>query len=157
METLISVEFPAADVQEIKTNILHIKDKLPAALVTLTPEERQVYAKMSDKSIAFIEKALNLAWLYPQMLPPYINVAELKKDMDAVIAMKSVLRQLEEITALLNDSILLSGSEAFTAALSVYNAARDAARRNVAGAKIVADELKERFPGRKPKETTPNA
>ena len=157
MENVISVEFPAADVQEIKTNILHIKGKLPQGLVTLTPEERRAYAKMGDKSIAFVEKALDMAQSFPQLLPAFVNVAELNKDVEAVKVMKTILRQLEEITVLLDDSILLAGSEALTAALSIYNAAKDAARRDVAGAKQVADELKERFPGRKHKEETPNA
>ena len=157
MENVISVEFPAADVQEIKTNILHIKGKLPQGLVTLTPEERRAYVKMGDKSIAFVEKALDAAQSFPQLLPAFVNVAELNKDVEAVKVMKTILRQLEEITVLLDDSILLAGSEALTAALSIYNAAKDAARRDVAGAKQVADELKERFPGRKHKEETPNA
>ena len=157
MENVISVEFPAADVQEIKTNILHIKGKLPQGLVTLTPEERRAYVKMGDKSIAFVEKALDAAQSFPQLLPAFVNVAELNKDVEAVKVMKTILRQLEEITVLLDDSILLAGSEDLTAALSIYNAAKDAARRDVAGAKQVADELKERFPGRKHKEETPNA
>jgi len=157
MENLISVEFPAADVQEINTNILHIKDKLPTGLVTLTPEERHFYAKMGDKSVAFVDKALELAALYPQLLPAFVNVVEFKKDVDAVKVMKTILRQLEEITVLLDDSILMAGSEAYTAALSIYIAAKDAARRDVTGAKIVADELKVRFPGKKSKEITPNA
>jgi hypothetical protein len=157
MENLISVEFPDADVQEIKTNILHIKGKLPQGLVTLTPEERRAYVKMGDKSIAFVEKALDTAQSFPQLLPVFVDIAEFKKDVEAVKVMKTILRQLEEITILLDDSILLAGSEALTAALSIYNVAKDAARRDVAGAKLVADELKVRFPGKKHKEEIPNA
>jgi len=151
-QNLISIEFQQSNVHEIKEFIQKIKDKLPQGLVTLTPDERRAYLKMGDKSVAFVEKALDFAQIYPELLPVYVNVAELKKDIEAVKVMMSILRQLEELTIKLDDSVLLAGSEAYTAALSIYAAAKDAARRNVSGAKQAAQELKERFPGRKAKD-----
>jgi hypothetical protein len=150
-ENLISVEFPQNDIVEIKDFIQKIKAKMPAGLVSLTPEERQTYPKMGNKTIAFVQKALDFATIYPDLVPVYVNVAELKKDMEAVEVMLNILHQMEELTAKLDDSILLAGSEAYTASLSIYNAAKDAARRNVAGAAQAMDELKLRFPGRKSK------
>ncbi len=152
MENKISVEFLQTDLEEIKTFIGKIKAKMPVGLVNLTPDERHFYVKMGDKTIAFVQKALDFAIMYPDLVPAYVNIAELKKDMEAVKAMQSILRQLEELTTLLDDSVLLSGSEAYIASLSIYNAAKDAARRNVSGAKNAVDELKLRFPGRKTKD-----
>jgi hypothetical protein len=155
MENLFSVEFPPALVAEIRGFILELKTTLPAGLINLTPSERQHYAKMGDKTIAFVLKAIDFADLYPNLVPGYVNVAELKKDMAAVVAMQTILRDIEESTSKLEDSILLAGSEAFSAALSIYNVAKDAAHRDVPGAKVAYNELKERFPGRKKKDTPP--
>ncbi|MDR1063958.1 MAG: hypothetical protein LBL48_08535 [Azoarcus sp.] len=44
-------------------------------------------------------------------------------------------------------SVFLAGSEAYEYALAIYNSAKDAAARNVPGAKVAAQELKARFPG----------
>ena len=148
-KNLISVEFSQSQVSEIIDNINKIKNNLPAGLVTLTSDERRAYIKMGDKTVAFVQKAFDYANILPDMLPAYISVAEMKKDLEAVKTMLNILNRLEEIYNLLDDSILLAGSEAYTAALSIYYATKDATRRNVTGAKTAAQELKERFPGKK--------
>ena len=152
-----SVVFIPADVLEIKAFLVEVKNKLPHGLMTLTADERQAYAKMGDKTIAFVQKAIDFAELYPNLVPAYVNIIELKKDMEAVVIMKSIFRQMEEMTTQLEDSIMVAGFDAFTASLSIYGAAKDAARRDVPGAKIVYNEMKERFPGRKHKEDPPSA
>ncbi len=152
-----SVVFIPADVEDIRGFLVDVKNKLPAGLMTLTAEERQAYAKMGDKTIAFVQKAIDFAELYPHLVPAYVDIAELKKDMEAVVIMKSIFRQMEEMTTQLEDSIMVAGFDAFTASLSIYGAAKDAARRDVPGAKIVYDEMKARFPGRKHKEDPPSA
>ncbi|MEI8202732.1 MAG: hypothetical protein WCH34_06945 [Bacteroidota bacterium] len=157
MEDLFSVEFPPAVVAAILAFIAQIKNTMPEGLINLTPDERQFYFKMGDKSIAFVSKALEFAQLYPQLVPAYVDVNELKKDLDAVVAMQTILRSLEEQTSKLQDSILFAGHEAMSAALSIYNAAKDAARRDVPGAKVAYNEMKERFPGKKSKAVPPSA
>lgn len=47
---------------------------------------------------------------------------------------------------------MLVGSEAYMSALMFYNAAKDAARHNVQGAKAVVEDLKKRFPSTKRKD-----
>lgn len=44
-------------------------------------------------------------------------------------------------------SVMAAGSEAYVAALSIYNLVKDAARKNVPGAQTIYDDLKQRFPG----------
>ncbi len=147
----ISIEITQEQVTLFLTEVTKLKNMLPAGLVTLTPEERHSYAKMGDKTIAFVEKALDYGRLYPNLVPAYINLIELEKDIKAVRTLLTYLHSIEEMYARLDDSILLAGSEAYTAALTIYASVKEAAKRNVAGAKIASDELKQRFPGRKPK------
>jgi len=50
-----------------------------------------------------------------------VNVAELKKDLSAVDTLTQFLHRVEEIHTLLDDSIILAGSEAYVAALSEFS------------------------------------
>jgi len=47
----------------------------------------------------------------------------------------------------LNDTIMLSGSEAYVAALAFYKSVKVAASMNVAGAQPIYEDLKKRFEG----------
>ena len=154
IQNLVSIVINPTDVVEINESILKIKDKLSTGFVNLTADERRAYAKMGDKTLAFVEKALDFGASYPDLVPAYVDLAELKKDLEAVKVMISILRKLEEITTMLDDTALLAGSEAYTAALSIYAAAKDATRRNVGGAASAYNEMKMRFPGRKANDGT---
>jgi hypothetical protein len=155
MENKISITVSAQTIQDALQAVNTLKGLLPE-LVTLTPDERRAYLKMGDKSLAFVQKAQEYAGLHPTLVPSFVNVAEMKKDIDAVTALQTIYRALNEIHSALDDSILLSGSEAFMAALTFYNAAKNAAKSNVQGAKEIADDLGTRFPGKKRKQAPVN-
>ena len=54
----------------------------------------------------------------------------------------------------LDDTMTLSGSEAYGAVLTFYNYIKGAAKSNVPGAQTIFDDLSTRFPGRKVKAVT---
>ncbi|MBI4947064.1 MAG: hypothetical protein HY840_11765 [Bacteroidetes bacterium] len=154
-DNLISIAITPQQAQDALQAINQLKTLLPQELVNLTPDERHFYAKMGDKTVAFVQKSLDYAQLNPALVPPYIDVAEMKKDVEAVQALGTLYKALGEVYTKLDDSMLLAGSEAFTASLSFYNSAKDAAKHNVSGAQAIVDDLKTRFPGRKTKKNTP--
>ncbi|MDR3196937.1 MAG: hypothetical protein LBU34_03620, partial [Planctomycetaceae bacterium] len=43
-------------------------------MLPLTPEERHNLPKMGDKTLSFVEKALDYAHHYPQLCPSYLNL-----------------------------------------------------------------------------------
>ncbi|MBU2494672.1 MAG: hypothetical protein KJ571_18780 [Bacteroidetes bacterium] len=118
-------------------------------MVALSADERKNLAKMSDKTIPFVEKTLNYAESDPEFAPAYLNVDELKIDMKAVGQLKAFFLPLEQLNANLDDTILLAGSEAYVAALAYYNSVKQAAKMNVLKAKTIYEDLSQRFPGRK--------
>ena len=142
-ENKISIIISEQKVLDALQVVNTLKEQLPG-LVTLTPDERRAYLKMGDKSLAFVQKAQEYAGLHPDLVPSFVDVAEMKKDIDAVIALQTIYRALNEIHSALDDSILLAGSEAFMAALTFYNASKSAAKSNVRGAKEIADGRKKR-------------
>jgi len=122
-----------------------VKTLLAPYLVALTPDERRGIPKMSDKTVTFVSKTLEYANAYPQFAPAYLNMEGLQIDVKAVDDLTSVEQLVENLASQVSDSIMLSGSEAYVAALTFYNSVKEAARRNVPGAKAIYDDLKMRF------------
>jgi hypothetical protein len=144
----VAIQIPEADVAEINAAIETLKTKLQPYLIALTPEERRTLPKMSDKTIPFVDKALDYAENSPQFAPQYMNVPEMKVDVSAVHTLTGFFRPLEQLISGLDDTIMLSGSEAYVAALSYYNSVKLAAKMNIPDAKPIYDDLKERFKNR---------
>jgi hypothetical protein len=55
-ENVVSIQIPDKDLKEIKAQVLALKARLGGYLISLKPAERQAIAKMSDKTIPFVEK-----------------------------------------------------------------------------------------------------
>lgn len=149
----ISAVMPQADVDAVLAAIATIKTKMPF-LISLTAEERQGMVKMGDKTVAFVNKATEYAGQNPDMVPSFLDVPELKKDLNLVNALSTIERQLNPLAKSLEDTLMLSASEAYVGSLSFYGAAKQAAKFNVPGAGAIAADLGERFQGRS-KGTTP--
>ncbi|MEL6560634.1 MAG: hypothetical protein AAFQ94_20750 [Bacteroidota bacterium] len=118
---------------------------LDSKLVTLTVQERREYPKMSDGTVPFVRKALEYATSNPEFIPKFVDSGELKVDIEAVDDLNNIIRPINQLKERLDDSILLSGSEAYVAALAYYNTVKVGAKMNVPGAKAIANDLKKRF------------
>ncbi len=114
-------------------------------MISLTAEQRGDIPKMGDATIPFVEKVLDYAQSNPEFTPAYMNVGDLKIDFEAVKDLNTIYRPLLQLQDSLNDSIMLSGSEAYIVALSYYNSVKMGAKMNIPGAKAIYDDLKKRF------------
>lgn len=158
VENRVSVEITQADQDAISQAINTIREKLLPHLIALTPAEIRELPKMSDKTIPFVNKVVGYAASNPEFLPPFVETAEMNKDVSSVNLLNGFLNKLEQVTTGLEDTIKLAGSEAYIAALSYYNSVKQAARVNVTNAKTIYDDLKVRFPqntGRAPAQPAP--
>jgi len=151
----VSIVIPPEVLTEVKDAVTLIKTKLDPYLVALTPDERKTLPKMSDKTVAFVEKSLNYAETTPEFAPPYLKVDEMKIDVTAVDELSEILNPIKQIGSNLDDSVMVCGSEAFVSALSYYNSVKMAAKMDIPNAKPIYDDLKKRFIN-KPKSTTEN-
>ncbi len=145
-ENRVSIVITPEDKTAVNQAITTIREKLLPYLIALTPSERKELPKMSDKTIPFVNKALNYAVSNPEFMPPYLQLDELNKDVNAVNALNVFHAQLEQVVTGLDDTMMLAGSEAYIAALSYYNSVKQAAKINVPNAKTIYEDLKERFP-----------
>lgn len=144
MGNRISITISAEAITNIQAAIATIEQNLPT-LINLTKEERHQLPKMGDKTIAFVSKNLEYAKQNAQIVPSFLDLAEFEKDVNAVTSINKVLISLQQLVEKLDDTILLSGSEAYSAALVFYNAVKSAAKAGVPGMKTIYDDLQTRF------------
>lgn len=107
----------------VMTALSTAKDKL-SFLTGLTPEERQALPKMGDKTVAFVAKALDVAKRHPEILPGNFDAQAFITDAELVNALRPVQGELRDLLEKVDDTVLAAGSEAFSAALRVYQFAK---------------------------------
>ncbi len=145
----VSATLQQQEVDNLRNQVQSIRAMLPF-LVNLTAEERRKYPKMGDKTLAFVTKALEYARDNQHLVPPYLNVAEFEKDMTLVQQLNSILRPLRSLLESLDDTVMLAGSESYSAALTFYQSVKLAKSMNVPGISTIYEDLQARFPGRGP-------
>jgi hypothetical protein len=123
----ISASLSAADRQAVLDAITTIRLKLPF-LIDLSPEERRALPKMGDSSRAFVAQALEIARQNPDILPRSFDVEEMHKDVELLDALAPIRTSLSQLSELVDDTSVGVGSEAYTAALLVYQYARSAGK-----------------------------
>ncbi|QGY43759.1 hypothetical protein GM418_08840 [Maribellus comscasis] len=146
MENRFSFFLTDEEKEQVKEAIQVLVSVLEPKLMTLTPEERKELPKMGDKTVAFVEKAVEYAEQYPSYIPAFIDVSETRSDFEAVKAIRLYYTQLQRLTDTLDDSMLLAGSEAYISSLSVYKVLKNAAGMGQPGAEEAVAELAARFP-----------
>lgn len=144
----VSIVIPPEVLTEVKDAVTLIRTKLEPYLVALTPDERKTLPKMSDKTVAFVEKVLGYTESTPDFAPPYMKVDEMKIDVKAVEDLNSILKPLQQIESNLDDTVMVCGSEAYVSGLSYYNSVKMAAKLDIPSAKSIYDDLKKRFTNR---------
>jgi hypothetical protein len=152
-ENKISLTISAEDMQAVQGAIATLQDKLMPLLVQLDADDRREINKMGDKTVAFVTKAYEHATQNPDLVPSYMDLAEMKIDLDAVETLRQLGNPLEQLTQFINDSRMLAGSEALREALVFYNAVKGASKVKIGASQQIYDDLSARFPSRnrKPK------
>ncbi|MCO4293402.1 hypothetical protein NF867_11045 [Solitalea sp. MAHUQ-68] len=147
MENKVSLNIAPADLTAIKSAMQVLTEKLGPHLLELKNNEARELPKMGDKSLAFVTKAYEYAKQHPEFAH-FLDVTEFEKDTVAVQALRELLTPLAQLHQKLEDTMLLAGSEAYTAALTYYGSVKEGNKRNVPNSKIIYDDLSLRFPGR---------
>ena len=145
-ENLISTTIPAETLAAINTNLSAVNAALANILLfNLTADERKAMRVMGDKSIAFVQKALEYAENNPTLLPSYLDLVEAKKDFALAHDLYSILQQINTLQRAVEDTMMVAGSEAYDAALIYYNSIKAASRGNVPGTEAIYNDLQQRF------------
>jgi hypothetical protein len=143
----IAVTISEGDLAAIQEALGTLESKLLPHLKTLTPQERVELPKMGDKTVSFVTKALEYGQAHKDLVPAYLDLPALAVDVKAVERLRNFAQVLNPLSDALNDSLMLSGSEAYQGALVFYANVKTAARVHVPKAQSVYDDLSTRFPG----------
>ncbi|TXE10292.1 hypothetical protein [Algoriphagus aquimarinus] len=157
MENLISIVIPEADIIKVRGDIQDIQTTMDPYFTSLTKGRAKRLTKMADGTLPFVEKATEFAISNPQFNPPFLEVEEMKKDLDAYKQLKPFMVALEQLLESFKYTISLTGSEAYDQARIYYNSIKYAAKMGVPGAQAIYDELRKRFEHQGPKEMAGSA
>ncbi len=148
MQNLFSNPIPPAVLAQVLALLQQIANLLAPYLRPLSPEERQQLPKMADKTVAFVQKALDYATTTPAFKPQFVDLAEFQQDTAALQAMTPVGQLADSLALDLDSTMMLAGSDAYTAALAVYQYVKYLAANNHPGAQAAYDDMAKRFPGK---------
>lgn len=156
LKNRISAEITAEQLQTVKDSIAVIEKTLAHVLtVNLTPEDRSSLLKLGDKTLAFVEKAMELGSLNAHFVPSFIDFPETQKDYKLSRDLFSLLLQLQPLVRGLEDAKMLAGSEAYEVALAIYSTTKLASASSIAGTQAIVNELALRYPSRKRRTENP--
>lgn len=151
MSNLISIEIPESVLQSVRAHVQAINAELDPYLPDISQDMLDGLPKMADGREPFVGKALDFAETNTQFNPPFMDVSELRKDLQAYRALTPIFFELEQITNRVKVAYTAAGSEAFTVALTFYNTVKQAAKVGIAAAKPLVDALRVLFERNKPK------
>jgi hypothetical protein len=133
---------------EVQKKIGEITAMLKPYMLNLTPEERQVRLKLGYKNLAFVEKSHDYARANSAFVPSYMDMEMFCIDAQDANGMHVLSLSLQQLLQVLDDIVMVSGSEAYNQALMFYNAVKQAAQEEIPEAKAIYEDLKTCFPDR---------
>jgi hypothetical protein len=150
LDNLVSVQLTDEEKVALDGHFDAIESILRSKCVSLTPEQRQAYGRLGNKSENWSRKVLDYMNTQPNLTPAFIDYDETVADFEARRALQPRAARGEAIMDMLNDTLLLLGSDVYHSCIAYYRNISLLARQNVNGAKAVYEDLAAQFPG-KPK------
>ncbi|AFC25001.1 hypothetical protein [Saprospira grandis] len=143
-ENRISIELTTDMVEEVRQLVTQIEEKLPF-LLSLTQDERASFPKLHRENEIFVEETIRAAEQHDDVLPDYIDVAEMKRDLELYQQLGRVMLRLNRLHEKVNDTIHIAGAEALATALVTNNMFQIAAKMGVNGMDRVSSDLMNYF------------
>lgn len=141
----ISIEIPETVITDVMQKLQECKAALAPYLQGLTAEERQSLFKMGNKTVATVQKTKSYVATNPEFVPAYMNKEEFLKDEAVVSQLSPIANLATQLATDVEDTVMLSGSEALQMAMLYYGQVKEAQSRGIPTAKPIYEDLKERF------------
>ncbi|MEF8723726.1 MAG: hypothetical protein V5B30_14385 [Candidatus Accumulibacter delftensis] len=150
----IDASFTSEQREKAKAALASLAESLPF-LIDLGTDERMTMLKFGEKNRSFVVKALAIAEAQPEILPSSFPLGEFRSDVALVESLYPLRHAIETLSRQVDDTYFAAGSEAYAAALRVYQYAK--VHNTVSGALEEAiGDLGQRF-ARKARPGTPDA
>jgi hypothetical protein len=146
MSDLISADFTVENQNEVLDLILQLKSKLSFG-IKLAENVKKTIPRLDDGRLPFTEKGMQFGKQIPAIVPPYTPLDEYQKDLDLYNLLGPIEKELLSLSEIIADTRTASGSDAYTAALSIYNSAKGAVKSGIPGTQTVVEEMGKLFAG----------
>jgi hypothetical protein len=150
----ISQQVDPATIITAKTKVGELAGLFPYR-ISQTEDERKGGLKIGYKVLGWLDLVITYMDQNSNLIPNYLDKAEADKDYTGQKAIFEVVHAAQPVVQSLEDTATLMAQESLQAALLFYNAVKMAAKQGVPGARDIYDDLKRRFPGGKPPDSTP--
>lgn len=141
----VSLTISEEDLTAINKAVELLQKKLLPLLTQIPKEKKKDMLIMGDKSVAFVTKAYEHAEQNELLIPNFLKMDEFEKDLNAINILRRLKNPLGHLAQMLDDTMIIAGSEAYEAARIFYNAVKLASDSNVANSKSIYEDLKIRF------------
>ncbi|MGY3264388.1 hypothetical protein [Lysobacter sp. HA35] len=140
-QNLITLEVSYQQLETVRAALDQIEAALPG-LISLDPADRRGLMIMGPKSESFARQTLRVLDENPKIVPPSMNVAEAKADLEAHDRLRPILERLQRLTSRVDDTVAALGSDAMDFALEGYGLIK------LSGGAQGLDELRRELGGR---------
>ncbi|CAL2106006.1 conserved hypothetical protein [Tenacibaculum sp. 190524A02b] len=147
-KNLISIAFTQEEVTAINEALTAIENVIKDKVINLTPEQRQLYGKLGDKTDNWIKKAKQYMEQKPELVPFYLNKLEFDKDYASREAIVPMLNRINSIHESLDDTAKLVSTDIYNAAIAYYRNIKLISQQDVPGTSSIYKDLASQFPGR---------
>ena len=144
-QNLVSLNIAEDKMKLIEDAIKTLETELLPHLKSLSPDDRRGLSKMGDKTFGFVQKALEYAMQNPQFVPPFLDVEEFKRDMEAFTKLRNMCNSLTQAARLVDDTDILAGSDSLSAAYVFYASIKSAAKIKAPKAEEIYNDLSARY------------
>ena len=159
IDNKVSAVLTPEQIQEILESVAAVRMGLPFLLNMLASMKRR-FPTIGTERAGMIEVFNTAMANHPTLVPGFVDMPELQKDLALWSQMLPIITQVRELCEAVEDTHHAIGSDIFMAYLSFYNNVKQAAKRNVPGADTLLASLKpwfERTSGGTPPAPEPEA
>lgn len=154
LDDIINFELTQPEKDAIMAHLDGIWATIESKVINLTNEQRSQYGRLGDGTENFVVKVRGYAAQRPEIIPAFVDQAELQRDVTGRDDITPILKKLSIIFEALDDTHKLLGWDIFNNIIAIYRSTKMMSKQNVPGINIIYDDLKTQFP-RVPKPSTP--
>lgn len=148
LENLLTVQFTEEEKKEVFTCLERIEEIFDGKVINLTPEEKQEYGRIGEKTEEWIRKVDMWMNQKPEAVPYYLDLEEFKNDMKVRNMLKPLMGRLSLLAETLDDTSIILSTDIYNIALAYYRNIKIVSRANVPGTSEIYSDLSQQFPGR---------
>lgn len=119
MQNSIDASITTANRDLMLSLIGQISDLMPVK-IDLSPEDRKSLVKMGESGRPFVETTLNIVEQDDSFMPRTFDKTVMRKDSDFYTMMLPVWIQMSKLFEMVDDTMMLTGSDLIMAGLEVY-------------------------------------